>query len=242
MYCTQEYHSTKTNVLTTTQRSHSHNATDFKPVNRHGMYTLHDICIELAPGSKHVSLTPDDTVPAKRLVAYNAPTDGIRSLTVAASPSSHFRKWDIFQVKEHIPTSHTYITDHPAYFTSPSVIGNLYHFWGDFYVGLHGTLKVTNQLGVSDGSYLYFREYNDGMRSWPVFKASYNKDRYKDFLYALGIRPGYCMFFNETVNTCFRNAVFGWTPTATANVVDYLATRFPFDSDKCKPNQIVIIQ
>ncbi len=230
------------NVLTKTQIPHRHNATDFKPVNGHGMYTLHNICIELAPGSKQVPLTPNETVPAKRFVAYNAHTYGTRSLTVAASHNSHFKKWDILQVKEPIPSSHTYITDHPAYFTSPSSFGNLHHFWVDLYVGLYGSLKITNQLGVSDGSYLYFREYNEGIGNWFIYNRYYNRDLYKDFLFALGIRPGFGMFFNETVNTCFRNAVFGWAPTATADVVDYLATKLPFESNKCKPKQIVIIQ
>ncbi len=250
-YYPMDFHSTQTyvkplrllkNVLTKTQIPFWHNATDFKPVNGHGMYTLQDICIELAPGSKQVPLTPNETVPAKRLVAYNAHTNGIRSITVAASSNSHFRQWDILQVKEPIPSSHIYIRDHPAYFTSPSSFGNLFHFWTDLYVGLYGSLNVTNQLGVSNGSYLYFREYNEGMHPWPTFIRYYSRDLYKDFLFALGIRPGFGMFFNETVNTCFRNAVFGWAPTASATVVDYLATKLPFDSYKCKPKQIVIIQ
>ncbi len=230
-------------VLTKTQIPHVHNATNFKPVNGRGMYTLHDLCIELAPGSKQVPLTPNVTVPAKRLVAYNAHTDGMRSFTAAGSSSSHFRRWDIFQVKGPIPSSHIYITDHPAYFASPSVFGNLYHFWRDFYIGLFGSLKLTNQLGVPDGNYLYFREYNDGIGpNWPRYIDGYNRERYSTFLYALGIRPGFTMFFNGTVNTCFRNAVFGWAPTDSGQIVDYLATKFPFDSNKCKPKQIIIIQ
>ncbi len=228
--------------ITETQIPHQHNALHFKPVNGNGMYTLHDICIELAPGSTRVPLTPDEMVPAKRLVAYNAHTDGIRNLTVAVSHNSHVKTWDILQVKAAIPSSHIYITDHPAYFIIDSPLGNLYHFWTDLYHGLYGILKLTNQLGVSDGSYLYFKGYQDGMRPWHIFNKYFSRERFKTFMCALGIRPGFCMFFNETANTCFRNAVFGWFPTESTEVVDYLATKLPFDSDKCKTKQIVIIQ
>ncbi len=182
-----------------------------------------------------MSLSPDDTVSAKRLVAYNTHEDGIRNLSVAIASGSHFNRWDILQVQEPIPSSHTYIKDHAAYFSSPTVVGNLFHFWRDFYTGLYGLMNKTSQLGVPDGSYLYFLQYNDGMCPWSTFNASYKKDRYKDFLYALGIRPGYRMFFNETVNKCFKNAVFGYAPTSSAKVVSYLATKLPFDSNKCNP-------
>ncbi len=198
--------------VTTQQIPHLYNAKDFKPVNGHGIYTLHDICIELTPGSKRLCLTPDDTVPAKRLVAHNAHTGGIRHLTIAASQNSHFRKWDILQVKQAIPSSHIYITDHPAYFISDSSLENLHHFLADLYNEFYGILKGTNYLGVSNGSYLYFREYNEEMHPWDTFIRYYSRDQFKTFLYALGIRPGYRMFFNETANTCFRNAVFGWAP------------------------------
>ncbi len=216
----------------------------FKPINTNGIFTLHNVCIELKPGSENIVLTPDKMVAAKRIVMYNAHQEDIINLTVATSHDSHFKHWSIYQTKKSIPMNHTYITEQPAYFSTPSIFGNLYHFWRDLYVGLYGVLSLTNRLGASDGNYLYFSEYTirGSIKVWSWFNKNYNKERYSDFIYALGILPGYGVFFNETANTCFRNAVFGSQLTKWQDVVKYIISKFPFDFNKCKAQQITIIQ
>ncbi len=161
----------RTEKQTTSNSSNNKKVTivnhDFKDVNRNGIFTFHDVCIELDPNGKQMSLNPNQRVHAKKLVVYNAAKNGKHILRTVASHSSWYRDWEVLFVKQHIPNSHTYITDYPVYFTSPVSFGNFFHFWKDFHIGLYGAMKVSRRLGIPNGNQLYVREYNDIVTSRP---------------------------------------------------------------------------
>ncbi len=224
----------------------SNNANVFKPYNEEDVYTLSNICIETDPSGRKVSLDPDTNISRKILVAYNRPKSGWTKLKAATAGHAKICysdwPWDILETNKSIPITHTYITEYPAYFTTPSFISNLAHFWSDFLVGMYGVLNATNMLGVTDGSQLYMKGWEWRYGTWGWFNSTARKERYKDLIYPLGVRKDYYIYHNETPNTCYKSALFGWKPVPSKYLVDYLNTKLPFDSAKCKVNQITLIQ
>ncbi len=213
------------------------------PPNDGSIVKINYICIELDPNAAPMKVSTNESTPAKRLVVYNSTKTGLHHLKASHSASAGFGGWDILYKKASVPNTHTLITQYPAYFAIPSSFGNLYHFWKDMFVGLFGALKHTKMLGRFNGSYLFYRGYNPQPKAWPWFLASYNKLRYQDMLFAIGIRAGFDVFFNTKPDTCFKTAFFGWRPVGTKEAVNYLIQRFASKSKiKCTPKHVVILE
>ncbi len=243
-------YSTKFNVFksynTTNVFELYNNTTMFKLYNEGMVYTIYNICIEIDPTGRNVLIDLDTKVPRKILVIYNKQKSGWTKLKAStarkAKDSFPDRSWDILETHKSIPITHKYITEYPAYFTIPSFIGNLPHLWEDYLVGLYGVLKATNMLGVMNGSQLYLNGWEIRSGTWGWYNSSARKERYQDLICPLGVRDNYYIYHSETPNTCFKNAVFSLKPVQTQERVDYLNTKLLFDPDKCKINQITLIQ
>ncbi len=85
------------------------------------------------PTGRDVLIDPDTKVPQKILVIYNKQKSGWTKLKAStahkAKDSFPDWSWDILQTHNSIPITLKYITEHPAYFTIPSFIGNLPQLW-----------------------------------------------------------------------------------------------------------------
>ena len=175
----------------------------------------------------------------KQIVIYNQAETKQKSIEMNIYKSR--TKIDIF-FKEGPPNStHIYISSYPAYFLHVHCMGNLYHMWVEFIVGLYGILKDTNRLESNERNQVILL---NAMHTSEM-KQCNNHKKFSFLIETLGVRADHNSYhaFN---GICYRNAVFGLKPFnlrySQEEIITYIKKHISVTVPKCKPKTITIIQ
>lgn len=81
----------------------------FIPIHDKGIYSLHNVCIELNYSAPEMWVTPNHSQTARVIVVYNSKENSSGDLEVERTISANFQSWPLTSRTTGIPHGHTYI-------------------------------------------------------------------------------------------------------------------------------------
>ncbi len=137
-------------------------------------------------------------------IEYDAELDGNKVVIYRSEREEvvQFPRYDLTFTKRDIPSSHTLISEYPAYFVVFLGTSSFFHHYDDILVDAYYMLRYTGRLQSVLKNQLYF--YHNGL--YEGFKQFYTHT----FLMELPVRPDYFEVYKTEPNICYKDAAFSF--------------------------------
>ena len=218
---------------------------NFRDVNAFGVFTFHNVCLEINPRPVMRSVryinTERSFVETLRIVVYDASNNSMDSISVAGSGNTVWNFWDIVYNTSRIPDDYVYHAGTVAYFLAFTCPGNLHHFFEDEFRTLQSVVALTNRLSSGGSNRLLYRIPWD---LEPAEMDCYDVRTYEGLLFLLNFDREHDVFYRMPSNTCFRHAVFGNADFSSGKrqAAEYVIRKLGIDYQRCPDNVVTIIR